>query len=154
MGAFLFFVGCQGSTQETAQPAPAEVSIPFTKHGTLEILREGTAYLALDIEIADTDSAIIRGLMQRTSLPDMSGMLFLMPEEEPQQFWMGNTPMSLDIIFAKEDGEIVSIQKYTRPLSQQGVNSTYPAKLVLEVTAGFSDSHGLIEGDVLKWERM
>ena len=77
--------------------APVVTSIPFRSDGTLRFTRGEEELLTIDIEIADTDSAIVRGLMQRTSLPDRSGMLFLMPSEEPQSFWMANTPLALDL---------------------------------------------------------
>ena len=153
----VLLIGCeQESTSSATSSAPSsnagiEESVPFRKDGTLSFQRADETYLTIDIEIADTDSAIVRGLMQRTSLPDMSGMLFLMPTEEPQQFWMSNTQISLDILFANSNKEIVSIQKYTTPLSQESVDSEYPALYVIEVEGGFTDSQGILEGDVVDW---
>ena len=146
-------IGCetQSATPESTQKE--EVSIPFRTDGTLDLIRGEENYLTLDIEIADTDSAITRGLMQRSSLPDLSGMLFLMPEERIQSFWMSNTTISLDIIFINSAMEIVHIAKYTTPLSPDSVPSEYPAAFVLEVIAGFSDTHGLLEGDLISWRR-
>ena len=149
----------QSSTSDSSSNAEANArvgldeSIPFRKDGTLQFSRSGESYLSIDIEIADSDSAIVRGLMQRTSLPERGGMLFLMPAEEPQQFWMSNTQISLDILFANSAGEIVSMTKYTTPLSQENVVSTYPAKYVIEVAGGFVDSHGILEGDTFEWSR-
>ncbi|MBT8399937.1 MAG: DUF192 domain-containing protein [Rhodothermia bacterium] len=130
-----------------------EVVIPFRADGQLEILRSNDSYLELDIEIADSDSARVRGMMQRTGFPPKSGMLFIFPFEEIQSFWMANTPVALDIIFADADSTIVSISKYTRPLSQDNVVSDQPARFVLEVPAGFVDSHGIVESDRLSWRR-
>ena len=109
-----------------------EVTIPFRADGELEVLRDGNAYLELDIEIADSDSARVRGMMQRTGFPPKSGMLFIFPFEEIQSFWMANTPLALDIIFADADSTIVSISKYTRPLSPDNVVSERPAWAALE----------------------
>ena len=151
----IFLTGCQpessSSTSET--PVEEEISIPFSKEGTLSFERSGESYLTIDIEIADTDSAIVRGLMQRTSLPELGGMLFLMPSEEPQEFWMSNTLISLDILFANSENEIVSISRYTTPLSQENVKSIYPALYVIEMAAGFVDTHGILEGDTITWQR-
>ena len=152
--AGLIYLGCE---TESATPsnsaAETEVNIPFRQDGTLDLLRAGENYLSLDIEIADNDSSITRGLMQRNSLPDLSGMFFLMPEERIQSFWMSNTTISLDIIFINSDMEIVHIAKYTTPLSPDSVPSEYPAAFVLEVIAGFSDTHGILEGDTIAWRR-
>ena len=90
-------------------------------------------------------------MMQRTGFPERSGMLFIFPFEDTQTFWMANTPVALDMIFADADSEIVSIEKYTRPLSADNVVSDEPARFVLEVPAGFVDSHGIVESDRLRW---
>ncbi|MEM8486954.1 MAG: DUF192 domain-containing protein [Bacteroidota bacterium] len=148
---------CMGCETESASPpnseAETEVNIPFRKDGTLDLLRGGENYLSLDIEIADNDSSITRGLMQRTGLPDRSGMLFVMPEERIQSFWMSNTTISLDIIFINSAMEIVHIAKYTTPLSPDSVPSEYPAAYVVEVIAGFTDNNGILEGDTISWRR-
>jgi uncharacterized membrane protein (UPF0127 family) len=139
---------------ESPQPqAAAEETIPFRKDGTLQFLRDGAAITAIAIEIAATDSARTRGLMQRTSLPTNSGMLFIFEQEEPQGFWMANTPLALDLFFVDADSQIVKVAKYTRPLSPETVASEAPAQYVIEVPAGFADAHGIIESDRVRWRR-
>ncbi len=149
----VFFLGCETQSATPDSSPKEEVSIPFRADGTLDLMRSDETYLTLDIEIADTDSAITRGLMQRKGLPDLSGMLFLMPEERIQSFWMSNTTISLDIIFINSAMEIVHMAQYTTPLSPDSVPSEYPASFVLEVIAGFADTHGLLEGDKISWRR-
>lgn len=152
----LTVVTIAGCATEPATPVAKEEKeemIPFRKDGTLDLVRGEDTYLTLNIEIADTDSTITRGMMQRDGLPDLSGMLFLMDEERIQSFWMSNTTISLDIIFINSAQEVVSIQKYTTPLSPDQVLSEYPALYVLEVMAGFSDTHGILEGDKIQWRR-
>jgi uncharacterized membrane protein (UPF0127 family) len=153
--AAALLTACAGDTQHATPPAdePAAEAIPFRRDGTLDFVRDGEAYLTIDIEIADSDSSIVRGLMQRAALPDRSGMLFLMPNEERQSFWMANIPLALDILFANEAHEIVRVAKYTRPLSQENVTSNAPARYVIEVVAGFSDTYGILEGDEVRWTR-
>ena len=91
--------------------------------------------------------------MQRASLPDSSGMLFLFPQTEQSGFWMANTPLSLDIIFVNADSQIVDIAKYTKPLSSKNIPSQAPYRYVVEVPAGFTDTHGLVEGNRISWTR-
>ncbi|MEM1095081.1 MAG: DUF192 domain-containing protein [Bacteroidota bacterium] len=149
-------VGCAApDAPAPADPPPAaEETIPFRKDGTLDFLRGDDTLLTVDIEIADNDSSITRGMMQRDSFPDMSAMLFVFPNEEPRGFWMANTPLPLDILFTAADGEIVHIAKYTKPLSPQTIESGgLPAQYVVELPAGFSDQHGLIETDRIEWRR-
>jgi len=146
--------GCRDDAPAPAPPAEPTGSIPFRLDGSLRFLRsDGTPITGIAIEIADSDSARTRGLMGRDSIPPQVGMLFIMPREEIQTFWMANTPRSLDIVFVGSDSRIVSIGKYARPFSTDGVTSTGPAKYIVETAAGFADAHGLIPGDLISWAR-
>ncbi|MEF8815187.1 MAG: DUF192 domain-containing protein [Salinibacter sp.] len=139
-----------GSTE-----ADTTETIPFTTEGRLAFIQDGDSTVTIDLEIADTDSARERGMMQRTGFPnDRSGMLFPFDEERPQSFWMSNTPVALDIVFVGADSQIVNIAKYTTPFSNERYESDAPAQFVLEVPAGFADSHGLLEGDRIRWRRL
>jgi uncharacterized membrane protein (UPF0127 family) len=136
-----------GTTADEAEP------IPFRRDGTLHVLEGGTqdTLVTIAIEAAATDSARTRGLMQRAALPEQSGMLFLFDREQRRSFWMANTPLALDILFADAEGRVVRIAKYTTPFSARQIASERPAQYVLEVPAGFADTHGLTEGDRLAW---
>lgn len=156
--ACLVLAACATDTPERQPPAADDAretdAIPFRKDGTLDFIRDGEVILTLDIEIAEGDSARTRGMMQRTRLPDRSGMLFLFPVEEELNFWMSNTPISLDLLFINADSQVVSIAKYTQPFSTEGIFSEAPAQYVLEVEAGFTDTQGLIESDRVSWRRV
>ncbi len=151
-------VAACGTPPADEPAAPAEddaqrVNIPFRSDGTLTISRDDEVYLTLDIEIADTDSTRNRGLMQRDGLPEDSGMWFIFPEETEQGFWMANTRIALDLIFVRSDGTVQHIAKYIQPMNTDTVPSNGPSQYVLEVEAGYSDSMGIIEGDVIAFER-
>src|SRR5690554_7281945 len=101
LAALLAIIGCSDQPdrpatfpQETGPGADEEV-IPFRRDGSLSFIRDGEEQLQIEIEIADTDSARTRGLMQRESLPERSGMLFIFDDEAPRGFWMANTPLAL-----------------------------------------------------------
>ena len=153
--ALLLLGACQSDPSGSEGPAAdsAEGPIPFRTDGTLTFLRDDEPLVTIDVEIADTDSARTRGLMQRTSLPERSGMLFLFDREEPQSFWMANTPLALDLFFADADSQIVTVAKYARPFSPSPVTSAAPARYVVEVPAGFADTYGITESDRIQWER-
>jgi len=85
--------------------------------------------------------------MYRRDLPELHGMLFLFPREEPLSFWMKNTPLPLDIIFIDTAHKIVSISQNTTPFSEQPLPSGSPAQFVLEVNGGFCQRHGIAAGD-------
>lgn len=154
--AFLLaFSACTDSGNEGAAPAPApaENLIPFRAEGRLSIFRDGEPYIELAIEIVETDSTRNRGMMQRESMPDRSGMLFLFNTMEERSFWMANTPLALDLIFVDADSVVMRAAKYIQPMSPESITSNGPAQFVLELAAGYSDTIGLIEGDRLSWTR-
>jgi uncharacterized protein len=127
----------------------SSVSEPqFKKEGELTFLKNQEK---LTIEIADNDAETTQGLMYRRSMPDSCGMVFIMPNYEPQKFWMKNTYIPLDIIFLDESKKIVTIQANTTPFSEAGVESYDKAKFVLEVNAGYCKLKGIKKGDLLKW---
>lgn len=153
LAAFLLIGACgspDSGPQSSDQP---DDEIPFRVDGHLQILRGGEQLADLEIEIAETDSTRTRGMMQRTEFPMTRGMLFIFNTEEDRFFWMANTPLSLDLIFADADSTIMHIAKYMKPLSPQDVPSRGPAQYVLEMIAGSVDTIGLIEGDKLVWSR-
>lgn len=145
--AALSIAACQS---EPAAP-PSTRDIPFRADGTLAFLRGGEAFKEVAIEIAATDSARERGLMERAPLTDEQGMLFLFDYGAQQSFWMASTPSSLDIIFIAPDSTVVNVVGYTRPFSTDQVSSTGIAQYVLEVPAGFADRYGVAPGDTLRW---
>jgi hypothetical protein len=147
----LLTASCQNSSETT--PSLATPDIPFRVDGTLDFLRMGEPILSLNIEIADTDSLRERGMMQRTSFPPESGMLFVFDTQEIRQFWMGNTPLSLDLLFISIDSVVVDIAKRAKPYSDEPIVGGQPAQLVLEVPGGFTDTRGIVEGDRIRWAR-
>jgi hypothetical protein len=135
---------------ETSQPT----AYMFKKQGELRFLTPKKDFIAgIDIELAQDESQRQLGLMYRDTLADNQGMLFLFDNEEVRSFWMKNTILSLDIIFANARNEIVTIHKYTTPYSEETYVSTGPAKYVLEVSAGYTDKRKVSVGDCISWNR-
>ena len=141
-----------GETDSRPEAEP-DSEIPFRVDGSLDFVRADSVRFSIAIEIAESDSARERGMMQRTSFPSESGMLFVFDDVQIRHFWMGNTPLSLDLIFIGTDGAIVDFSKYATPFSDEGIESRAPAQHVLEVPAGFVDSQGIVEGDQIRWRR-
>jgi len=126
----------------------------FSKEGELTISDSlNNIKVKIDIEIADTDYERQLGLMNRLSMEEKQGMLFIFPREDFQSFWMRNTLISLDMIFVNSNKQVVTIHKNTKTLSDQSYPSTAPAQYVLEVNAGFSDKYKINVGDRLSWTR-
>ena len=83
------------------RPKARNAEPAFTKEGELELFSapDSTFVARLDIEIADNNYERARGMMYRKSVDEKTGMLFIMPREELQSFWMRNTYVSLDILY-------------------------------------------------------
>jgi len=123
--------------------------------GTLDFVRmDGSVAASIDIEIADTPETRTKGLMGRTSLEDTEGMLFVFEYVRPHNFWMKNTPISLDIIFLDPDGCVVNIAESTTSMSETIYSSKVPIKYAAEVRAGFSKYFKIEKGTCIKWRRL
>lgn len=126
----------------------AGTSLP---HVTI-IPHQGNA-IEVSVEIANTEEKRQFGLMYRTDLPEMQGMLFLFPQEGSLAFWMKNTPRPLDIIYINSAYRIVSIARNTTPFSEENLPSAKPAQYVLEVNGGFCERHGITAGDRVEFPK-
>ena len=116
--------------------APTEVLTIETDNGPVR----------LNVEIADDEQERDHGLMFRESLPDDRGMLFDFPEPRPVQFWMHNTPLSLDIIFIGTDGRVLNIADHAPPYSDATIPSAGVVRGVLEIRAGRAEILGIRHG--------
>jgi uncharacterized membrane protein (UPF0127 family) len=99
---FLAFGFALPLTAVRAQSAP---------NGVAQSLPTVTIHLgqaALKTEIASTPQEDEIGLMYRSSMPDNSGMLFVLPPG-PAAFWMKNTLIPLSVAFLDKNGTILEI---------------------------------------------
>lgn len=139
---------------ESSQSFSIEDTAPkFTKEGELLFTSktESDTLAIIDIEIADNEQKTAQGLMHRSSMPEKAGMLFLMPREEIQGFWMRNTYIPLDMIFVNSNKEIVTIHHNTTPMNENSYLSTVPALYVVEVNGGFCNKNNIKEGDQIEF---
>ncbi len=102
---------------------------------------------AFSVELATNDAERARGLMFRKSLPEGHGMLFDFKTDQPVQFWMHNTYISLDMIFIRGDGRILRVAENAKPMSDDLIPSGGPVRAVLEVIAGTARKLHIAPGD-------
>ena len=95
------------------------------------------------VEVANNDKLRSLGFMGRTDIPEGTGMLFIWNDEAYRNFWMKNTPSSLDIIFFDKNGYFINVQENTIPYSLDNITSLKPSKYVLELIAGSSKKFNL-----------
>jgi uncharacterized membrane protein (UPF0127 family) len=113
---------------------------------TIEIVTR-TGVHAFSVELATNTAERAVGLMYRKELPEGRGMLFDFHEDQPVQFWMHNTYISLDMIFIASDGRVVRVAENAKPMSDDLIPSGRPVRAVLEVIAGTARKFGIAAGD-------
>ncbi len=110
---------------------------------------DGAVRTTVNVEIADTDAAREMGLMYRRTMDENAGMIFVFAKPGHQQFWMKNTVIPLDMIFAGADRRIVGIVREARPFTESIDAVDGDSQYVLEVNGGFCARHGVAAGDKL-----
>lgn len=101
----------------------------------------------IPIEVADSQKERMQGLSGRQSLPSQSGMLLIFDYESEWGIWMKDMSFSIDIIWAKSDGEIIAVAHNVAPETYPNAFlPPEPALYVLEVPAGFAKTHSIVEG--------
>ena len=103
-----------------------------------------------NVEIADTIPERQIGLMNRDTLDQNKGMLFIYEREGIYTFWMKNTKIPLDIMWLDKNKKVVYINKNTPPCLNDPCPSYIPtnfAQYILEVNAGRVDQLNIQVGD-------
>jgi len=105
-----------------------------------------------EVEIAETREEMEMGLMNRVSLPENSGMLFIFDEEGTHEIWMKNMLISLDIIWFDDKGTIIHIDKNVLPCDGycQHFGKELYSKFALEVNGLYTDRHNINVGDSVR----
>ena len=149
MALLVLFGACYGSDDDRGGPEGA----PDFKRGTV-LIETGDKSVLMHVLVAENDEEHEYGLMNRTSLPQDEGMVFLFFEPRTAGFWMKDTLIPLSIAFFDVDGRILEILDMepcpppTTPCRIYEPGVTYRG--ALEVNQGAFDRLGVSEGDVLE----
>ena len=100
-------------------------------------------------ELAATPEHRAKGLMFRTELADDRGMLFDFKQTRSVSMWMKNTPVSLDMIFSDDKGNVLYVARNTVPYSEEIISPGMPVYAVFEVKAGTAYRLNIKPGDRL-----
>jgi uncharacterized membrane protein (UPF0127 family) len=136
-----------GQATDTAAPSRGTSPAPDTAPRLTNLEVGGHT---VKVEVADDDDERRRGLMNRDSLPEDQGMLFVYPEQRTLSFWMRNTDIPLDIAYIDQQGFIVDIQRMD-PHTEELHPSSRPAMYALEMNQGWFEAHGVGEGDRVRF---
>ena len=103
--------------------------------------------VAFNVEVAADAASRAKGLMYRTTLAADAGMLFDYHQPNLAAFWMKNTPLSLDMLFIRQDGTVSTIAANTVPYSEDQIPASEPVRAVLEINGGRAMALGIQPGD-------
>jgi len=119
---------------------------------TAVFVKENTSLAELKLEKADTPEERRVGLMNRTSIENGTGMMFIWRSSSERNFWMKNTYVPLDMIFVTAEKTIRTIKEANpQPNVSEEDLKTYssegPVRYVIEANQNFTDKFGISEGD-------
>lgn len=108
--------------------------------------------IELHLETAVTEAERERGLMERSSLPEDAGMIFVFGRPQTVYFWMKDTPIPLDMIFLSPTGKVVGTHENSVPEDRTVISSPPGVQYVIEVAGGAARRLGLLPGSaVVDW---
>lgn len=103
-------------------------------------------------EIARKSREIEIGMMWRTEMPEMAGMLFVFPQPDQRSFWMKNCPLPMTCAYIGANGEILETRDMI-PHEERGILSrTDAVQFVLETNRGWFKKHNVNAGAVISSE--
>jgi uncharacterized protein len=150
----VFLAGCGGATagsddhSQNGTAGEKKTSSGPSDLPTVTIDTSRGKKVEVRVEIADGLLERERGLMDRTSLGEDRGMLFVFRREQPLSFWMRDTRIPLSIAYIDSKGRITDILDM-KPLDDKPPHyvSSEPVQYALEVNQGFFDERGVKVGD-------
>jgi uncharacterized protein len=115
--------------------------------------------LTFEMELALTPETRAFGLMERETMADHQGMLFVFPDAAPYprevSFWMKNCLMPIDVVFISREGVITAIHEMQPPLPGTPDEelvvypSNGPVQFAIELRGGLAGEIGLEAGDTV-----
>ncbi len=102
------------------------------------------------IEVADDGAERAKGLMFREEMDPAAGMLFVYESPQPAQFWMKNTLIPLDMIFADASGLVTRVHSNAIPGDLTPIDGGDNVQFVLEINGGLASRLGIAPGAELR----
>lgn len=98
------------------------------------------------VEVAYTEAERAQGLMYRERMATSAGMLFVYPKPQHARFWMANTLIPLDMIFADASGRVTRVHAMAKPQDRTTIDGGEGVQFVLEINGGLARRLGIAEG--------
>ena len=122
-----------------------------------EVCRDDTVFLRGDwgsarftVDVVDTPESRSRGLMFVEDMPTMAGMLFVYERAQSVSFWMKNTLIPLDMIFADEAGVVQRVHDNAVPGDLTSIPGGSGIRFVLEINGGMAERLGIDPGTEMR----
>ena len=104
-------------------------------------------------EIARTPIEHQVGMMWRTNMAEMEGMIFIFNEPGQRSFWMRNTLVPLDIAYIAADGSLLEVHA-AQPRNETPLPSVSErVQFVLETRQGWFQRNNVKPGMVVRTEK-
>ncbi len=113
-------------------------------------LRTSASVARFTVELADTPGEREKGLMFRETMPKSAGMLFVYERPQSASFWMKNTLIPLDMIFADPTGLVTHVHANAIPGDETPIPGGRNVLTVLEINGGLASALGIAPGAVLR----
>ena len=116
----------------------------------VEIRTSSGGIARFSIEVAATGAEREKGLMFRESMATAAGMLFVYDHPQRARFWMKNTLIPLDMVFADPAGLVTVVHSNAVPGDLTGIDGGPGVRFVLEINGGLAARMGIGAGSVLR----
>ena len=113
-------------------------------------LRGPSGVARFHVELADEPAEQAKGLMFREKMATSAGMLFVFPAPKHASFWMKNTLIPLDMIFADAAGRVTRVHAMAVPGDETPIDGGEGVSMVLEINGGLAARLGIAPGSELR----
>lgn len=103
------------------------------------------------LEHAVTNQARIKGLSDRDSLAQQTGMLFVFERVDEQCFWMKDMRFSIDMIWLSDRKQVLKIERNVSPNTYPNSFCAPDTKYVLELPANDTQKYAIGTGQILNF---
>jgi uncharacterized protein len=132
----------------------AQAALADCAPGLVE-LRAADGHLhRFSVEIADTEALREHGLMDRPDMDRGEGMLFTYPDPRHVYYWMKDTLIPLDLLFADDAGRVTAVKRQAQPQDLTPIDGGDGVRYVLEINGGLAAKLGLGPGSVMRGAAM
>jgi len=104
------------------------------------------------VEVAADQAAREKGLMFRDHMASSAGMIFVYQAPIHARFWMKNTLIPLDMIFADETGLVTVVHSDAIPQDLTPIDGGEGVMYVIEINGGLAKRIGIAAGAEMRFD--